>query len=57
MLSLDEGSCDDDLPGQAPKSMKFINTTVVPSLAVDGVDDEARTPQFLRWTNVGVLEW
>ena len=30
--SLDEGSCDDDLPDQAPKLVKFINRTEVLSL-------------------------
>ena len=37
VLSLGEGSCDDDLPDQAPKLVKFVDTAVVPSLAMDGV--------------------
>ena len=37
VLSLGEGSCDDDLRDQAPKLVKFVDTAVVPSLAMDGV--------------------
>ena len=29
VLSLDEGSCDDDLPGQVSKLVKFVDAAVV----------------------------
>ena len=37
VLSLDEGWGDDDLPDQVPKLVRFVCTTVVPSLVMDGV--------------------
>ena len=65
VLSLDEGSCDDDLPDQAPKLVKFINMAVVPSLAIDGVTTRRELlGSFVgrRWSAevvelVGLPEW